>query len=271
MCRILKVSRSGYYDWLKRPKSKRAKKQEALLSLIKKTHAKYPMWGLDPIRAEVREIIPCSRGTVYRLMRKHNIKSRRKSKWKATTNSKHGLAVSPNLLAQNFEVPHPNMVWVSDITYNWTSEGWLYTAIVKDLNSKEVVGYAMSSRITKELVIKAMQMAIKRQSPKPGLIFHSDRGSQYCSKEFKKLLKANQIKQSMSRKGNCYDNAPAENFFSNLKCEATNFYQFKSRQEAKQIIFEYIEVYYNRQRRHAALGWITPSAYKKLVADKLTA
>ena len=271
MCIILKVSRSGYYSWLTRPISNRAKKHAKILKHIRQIHARYPMWGIDPIHAEINETIPCSRGAVQRLKSKNNIKSQRKNKWKATTNSKHNLSVAPNLLKQNFNIPRPNAVWVGDITYHWTEEGWLYTAIVKDLCSKEVVGYAMSSRMTKELVIKAMEMAIRRQAPKPGLIFSSDRGSQYCSKEFKKLLKDSQIKQSMSRKGNVYDNAPAENFFSCLKCESTNFYKFKNREEAIQIIFEYIEVYYNRQRRHAALGWITPATYKKLVIDKLAA
>ncbi len=136
------------------------------------------MWGVDPIWAEVKETIPCSRGTVYRLMKKNGIKSKRKAKWKATTNSNHNLPVAPNLLEQNFDVKDPNTVWVGDITYCWTEEGWLYTAIVKDLCTKDVVGYAMSDRMTKELVIKAMNMAIRREQPKAGLIFHSDRGSQ---------------------------------------------------------------------------------------------
>lgn len=204
-------------------------------------------------------------------MKKNGVKSKRKAKWKATTNSNHKLPVAPNLLEQNFNVKNPNTVCVGDITYNWTDEGWLYTAIVNDLCTKDVVGYAMGDRITKELVIKAIEMAIRRENPKAGLIFHSDRGSQYCSNDFKDLLKTNHIRQSMSRKGNHYDNACAENFFSCLKCECTNFYYFKNRNEAKQAIFEYIEVYYNRQRRHAAFGWLTPAAYKKLLLLELAA
>jgi putative transposase len=268
---LLKVSRSGYYDWIDRPPSDRDKKHKEILGIIEKTHKKYPIWGIDPIFAEVKETIPCSRGTVYRLMRKNGIKSKRKTKWKATTNSKHNLPVAPNLLEQNFKVDLPNNVWVGDITYHWTEEGWLYTAIVKDLCTKDIVGYAMGDRITKELVIKAMQMAIRKENPNPGLIFHSDRGSQYCSNDFKDLLKNNNIQQSMSRKGNPYDNAPAENFFSCLKCECTSFYYFKTRDKVKQVIFEYIEIYYNRQRRHAALGWITPAAYKALFVEELAA
>lgn len=266
MCKVLKVSRSGYYDWLNRPLSKRRKKHKQILKIIKNTHKKYSAWGVDPIWAEVKETIPCSRVTVYRLMKKHGIKSKRKAKWKATTNSKHNMPVAPNLLKQNFYTELPNTVWVGDITYNWTAEGWLYTAIVKDLCTKDIVGYAMGDRITKELVIKAMQMALKKEKPKAGLIFHSDRGTQYCSNDFKYLLKSNHIRQSMSRKGNPYDNACAENFFSCLKCECTNFYYFRNRDEAKLTIFEYIEVYYNRQRRHASLEWMTPYQYKNLLS-----
>lgn len=143
-----------------------------------KTHKKHEMWGVDPIWADVKEAIACSRGTVYKIMKKNGIKSKRKAKWKATTNSNHKLPVSPNLLEQNFDVKLPNTVWVGDITYNWTGEGWLYTAIVKDLCTKDVVGYAIGDRMTKELVIKAMKMAIRKERPNPGLIFHSDRGSQ---------------------------------------------------------------------------------------------
>jgi putative transposase len=271
MCKLLKISRSGYYKWIDRTPSNRERKHSKILKIIEKTHKKYPVWGVDPIWAEVKETIPCSRGTVYKIMKKNDIKSKRKNKWKATTNSKHNLSVAPNLLEQNFYVKEPNTVWVGDLTYNWTEEGWLYTAIVKDLSTKEVVGYAMSNRITKELVIKAMKMAMRKERPKAGLIFHSDRGGQYCSNDFKDLLKTNQIRQSMSRKGNPYDNACAENFFSCLKCECTNFCYFKNRSEAKQTIFEYIEIYYNRQRRHAALGWIAPVVYKKLLFSDLAA
>ena len=262
MCDVLKVSRSAYYDWLSRPPSERSRKHARILDTIKVIHERFPTYGLDPVWAEVKESIPCSRGTVYRLMRKHGIQSKRKRKWKATTNSKHNLPIAPNVLNQDFDVETPNTVWVSDITYHWTDEGWLYTAIIKDLCTKEIVSYAMDKRMTKELVIKALRVALKRAKPGSGLLFHSDRGSQYCSKAFRDVLKANAILQSMSRKGNPYDNAPAENFFSCLKCECTNFLHFRTRSDAKQAIFEYIEVYYNRQRRHGALGWISPLKYK---------
>ena len=223
------------------------------------------MAGLDSLWHDVLEQIQCCRGTVYRIMKENGIKSKRKPKWKQTTNSKHDLPIAPNLLNQNFDVKTPNTVWVGDITYNWTDEGWLYTAIVKDLCTKDIVGYAMSDRINKELAIKAMKMAIKLESPEPGLIFHSDRGSQYCSIDYQALLKRNEIIPSMSRKGTPYDNAVAENFFSNMKCECTNFYNFKSRAEAKQVIFEYIESYYNRQRRHSGCCWLPPKKYKQML------
>lgn len=165
MCDLLEVSRSGYYDWVDRAISAREEKHKKILEIIRKIHKKYPMWGVDPIWAEVKEKIPCSRNTVYSLMKKNGIKSKRKAKWKATTNSKHNLSVAPNLLEQNFNIQTPNTVWAGDITYHWTNEGWLYTAIVKDLCTKEVIGYAMGDRITKNLVIKAMKMALQREKP----------------------------------------------------------------------------------------------------------
>jgi putative transposase len=267
MCKLLGVSRSGYYDWLDRPPSKRSLKHQKILEEIQKTYQKYPMCGVNPIWAEVQETIACSRGTVYRIMSGHGIHSKRKPKWKAATDSKHSLPIAPNLLKQDFDVKTPNTAWVSDITYHWTDEGWLYTAIIKDLCTKEIVGYANSKRMTKELVIKALRMALRRVKPRPGLIFHSDRGSQYCSYAFRELLAKNEIRQSMSRKGNPYDNAPAETFFSCLKCDCTNFPCFKTRKDARQAIFWYIEFYYNRQRRHAALGWISPLQYRNQLAN----
>jgi putative transposase len=199
--------------------------------------------------------------------------------------SHHKLAVAENLLHRKervresypengkklekyermFTVKEPNKVWVGDITYNWTDEGWLYTAIVKDLCTKEVVGFAMSDRIDRHLVIAAMEMAIGREHPPKGLIFHSDKGVQYCSGEYRKLLKKHGIIASMSRTGNPYDNAVAENFFSNMKCECTNFYHFKTRKEARMVIFQYIAIEYNRVRRHSGLGWLTPAAFKQKI------
>jgi len=289
MCEILKVSRGGYYDWKNRPLSERQQKDEKILEIIRATHKKHNMWGLDAIWAEVKETIPCCRGRVHKLMKREGIQSHRKAKWKQTTNSKHNLPIVQNLLLrerteeeridpktgkrrlkyeQTFNILTPNTVWVGDITYNWTDEGWLYTATVKDLCTKNVVGYAMGDRIDKSLVIRALEMAIRREKPPAGLIFHSDRGSQYCSNDYQNLLKKHGIIPSMSRKGNPYDNAVAENFFSNLKCECTNFYHFATRKQAMQVIFEYIEIYYNRQRRHSGCGWLTPVNYKRMLSAK---
>jgi putative transposase len=264
MCEALSVSRSGYYDWKDRPPSARATRTDKILKEIKKLHKKYPMWGLDPIWKNVNKTIKCCRNTVYKIMKDNNIKSKRKGKFKATTNSKHNLPTAPNLLKQNFDIDNPNNVWAGDITYNWTDEGWIYTAIVKDLCTKDVVGYAISNRINKELVIDAFKIALKRIHPPSGLIFHSDRGVQYCSNDFKKLLADNLVLQSMSRKGNPYDNAVAENFFSCLKCECTHSYRFKTRAEARMAIFEYIEIYYNRHRPHSSIDWMTPFEYRKM-------
>lgn len=212
MCDILKVSWNGYYSYISRPESNRDIKNKNIFKILVNAHNKAPMTGLDYLWHDVTEHILCCRSTVYRIMKENEINSKRKPKWKQTTNLKHDLPIAPNLLNQDFKVCFPNSVWVGDITYNWTDEGWLYTAIVKDLCTKEIVGYAMSDHITKELAIKAMKMAIKLERPNPGLIFHSDRGSQYCSKDYQKLLKSNKITPSLSRKGNPYDNAVAENF-----------------------------------------------------------
>jgi len=268
MCGILKVSRSGYYSYISRPESSRTIRNRNILEHLENAHKRDPMAGLDSLWHDVKEKIPCCRSTLYKIMKENGIRSKRRPKWKQTTNSRHDLPIAPNLLNQNFEVDLPNGVWVGDITYNWTEEGWLYTAIVKDLCTKDIVGYAMGDHINKELVIKAMDMAIRRERPKPGLIYHSDRGSQYCSNAYQDLLRRHEIIPSMSRKGNPFDNAVAENFFSNMKCECTNFYSFKNRLEAKQTIFEYIEVYYNRQRRHSGCGWIPPKRYKQLFFEK---
>lgn len=284
MSKLLKISRSGYYEWLHRPQGDRASKDGLILAKIRETHNAHLRWGLDAIWHEVLETIACCRSRVHKLMKRNGIHSERKAKWKATTNSHHKLPVAQNLLLRErseseridpingrirekheriFSFNEANMAWVGDITYNWTDEGWLYTAIVKDLCTKEVVGFAMSDRIDRHLVIDAMKMAIEREHPPRGLIFHSDRGVQYCSGDYGKLLEKYGVKASMSRTGNPYDNAVAENFFSNMKCECTNFCNFKTRREARLTIFQYIAIEYNRVRRHSGLGWVTPAAFKQ--------
>ncbi len=264
MCNLLEVSRSGYYDWSKRPPSNRAKKDAEILEAIKKSHTKSrKLYGVRKIHADIKEQFGCGINRVHRLMKAHGICSIRPRKYKATTNSKHNLPVADNLLQQNFNVLNPNEIWVSDISYIGTDEGWLYLAIVKDLFNKEVVGTAMGSSMAKELVIKAMQQAVQRHRPKAGLIHHSDRGSQYASRDFQKLLKENGFIPSMSSKGNCYDNAPAESLFGTIKNELIYLNRYETRDAARQAIFEYVEVFYNRLRRHASLGYLTPEEFKK--------
>ena len=264
MCNLFAVSRSGYYDWRKRPLSNRRKKDIEILEAIKKSYAKNrKIYGVRKIHADIKEQFGCGINRVHRLMKAHGIRSIRQRKFKATTNSKHNLPVADNLLQQNFNVSSPNEVWVSDISYIDTGEGYLYLAAVKDLFNKEVVGTAMNSTMTKELVIKAMQQAIQRHRPKAGLIHHSDRGSQYASYDFQKLLKRNGLIPSMSSKGNCYDNAPAESLFGTIKTELVYLNRYETRAAARQAIFEYVEVFYNRLRRHASLGYLTPVEFKQ--------
>lgn len=271
MCKALKVSRSGYYGSSSRTMSKRKEKDLKILDSITSIHKKHPSFGVKPMHSRVKKEVQCSHETVRRIMKANDIRSKRKDKWIATTNSSHKLPVAQNLLNRNFNVDTPNKIWVGDITYNWTDEGWLYTAIVKDLCTKDVVGYAFSDRIDKELVIAAMKMAIKSEKPSKGLVFHSDRGSQYCSKAYQDLLKGNNIVPSMSRAGNPYDNAVSENFFSCMKNEKTHLERYKTRWHARNAIFEYIAIFYNRQRPHSKLGYLTPIEYKELYYAQLVA
>lgn len=213
MCQLLDLSRSNYYAWLNRRPSKRERNDAKLVELISKSHQESGgIYGVDKIHRDVKEIQPCSRKRVHRLMKANNIYSKRPRKYKATTNSKHNLPVAENLLNQNFKVDKPNEVWVCDISYIWTDEGWDYLATVKDLFHKEIVGWAVSSTMTRELVIQALKNAIQRHRPPVGLIHHSDRGVQYCSKDYQALLARHGMICSMSRKGNCYDNGVPRRF-----------------------------------------------------------
>jgi putative transposase len=198
---------------------------------------------------------------IKRLRRQHGIRCKQKRKFKATTDSRHKMAVAPNLLGQKFEVTKPNQVWAADITYIPTVEGWLYLAGIKDLCTKEIVGYALNERMTHDLVGRALFRAVAARKPAKGLIHHSDRGSQYCSKNYQKIIKQFGIVPSMSRKGNCYDNAPMESWFGTLKSELVHHRHHRTRQEAIREIVEYIEVFYNRQRRHAKLGNLSPAEF----------
>lgn len=240
--------------------------EQKLLRILISLHERYPAAGLDTLAAMIRKECPCSRNTVHRLMKLYNIHSIRKRAFKITTNSKHNYAVSPNLLKRDFAADKPNQKWVGDITYIPTDEGWLYAAIVKDLYLKKIVGYAFSIRIDTNLTVSALKMAVNRQRPQNGLIFHSDRGVQYASSGYREILAEYNITQSMSRKGDPYDNAVAENFFSCLKCELVHHKHYKTRSEAQADIFAYIEAYYNSVRPQSTLNWLSPLAYEHMLS-----
>ena len=214
-----------------------------------------------------RQGIVCGRGRIHRLMQQYNIHSLRKRAYHATTNSNHNCPIAPNLLMRHFHAAQPDKVWVGDITYIPTEEGWLYLAVVKDLCTRQIVGYAFSDGINTCLTLSALKMAIRRKRPDADLIFHSDRGVQYASKAYRDELIKCGIRQSMSRQGDPYDNAVAENFFSCLKCELIHLTHFRTRRDAENAIFSYIECFYNTVRPHSGVGWLSPNAFeKKLLA-----
>jgi transposase InsO family protein len=258
------VTRSTFYDWLNRPESARSREDRHLGEEVRKAHEKSRgTYGARRIRQElVEDDEPISRTRVGRLMKQQGLESKSKRKFKATTNSNHGRPVAPNLLDREFLVDQPNTVYAGDITYIPTDEGWLYLAVLIDLYSRAVVGWAMSERMTAQLANDALMMAIWKRRPPKGLMTHSDRGSQYASALYQKTIKDHGFICSMSRKGNCWDNAPSESFFHTLKTELTHHRHYQTRQEAKQEIFEYIEVFYNRQRRHSTIGYQTPMGYE---------
>jgi len=266
---MLEVSRSAYYDWLKRPPSQRKLKDQAILRELVRLHQSYPVLGLDSLHQMVRPKIPCARKRVWRLMKQGNIHSLRKRAYKRTTNSNHKNPIAPNLLMREFTCQKPNQVWVGDITYIPTGEGWLYLAIVKDLFLKKIIGYAYGNRIDTQLTLDALEMAVKRQKPKKCLVFHSDRGVQYASVDYRNALEGYGFQQSMSRKGDPYDNAVAENFFSCLKCECVYLDYFSTRSQAKNAVFHYIEAFYNSVRPHSGIGWLAPNAFENLFLSEL--
>ena len=266
MCRALEVSRSGYYAFKKRPESRRRIENEKLLIEIRRVFLnKDRNYGSPRIWNQLNnvECIRCSLNRVAKLMRGAGIVAVQKRKFRLTTNSRHDYPVWPNILCRNFTIERPNAVWVSDITYVWTFEGWLYLAAVLDLFSRGVVGLAMDKTIADTLVIQAMRQAILRRNPAKGLMLHSDRGSQYAGNDFKALLAQNEFVGSMSKKGDCWDNAVAESFIHTLKVELIHRMKFKTREEAKIKIFEYVETYYNRKRAHSTLGFLSPFEYER--------
>jgi len=267
MCRILEVARSGYYAWHKQPLSPRKMADLLLLMHIKDVFAESrETYGSCRIQVELTEQgIRCGRNRVARLMREHNLVPKTIRRFKVvTTDSNHTLPVAPNRLNQVFTADRPDQIWLSDITYVPTAQGWLYLAVVLDLYSRRIVGWAMSDSLHRQLVIEALQMALTSRQPPPGLLHHSDRGSQYASDDYQALLTQARMLGSMSRKGNCYDNAPVESFFGTLKTELVFHQHYTTRAEARLDIFEYLEVFYNRFRSHSALGYKSPVNYEAL-------
>jgi putative transposase len=263
MARILEVSHSGYYAWLKAVPSQRAIRHRGLKPLIEKVHIQSrKTYGSRRITAELQEQgHEVGRDQVSRLRKEMGLFCVQKKKFKATTNSDYDLPVAPNLLDQDFTTQGAGEVWGADITYISTDEGWLYLASVKDFHTKEVVGQAMGPRMTKGLVLDALGKALKYRRPLPGCIMHTDRGSQYCSADYRKMVKAAGMRLSMSRRGNCYDNAPTESLWSTLKMELVYQRKFATRMEAEAAIKEYIEIFYNRIRRHSAIGNVAPAVF----------
>jgi len=261
MCRVLEVSRSGYYAWLKHPESKKDQDDKALSLEIFEIHQEsFGTYGSPRVYRELkRRGKHLGENRIARLMRKDGLRAKTKRKFKLTTDSRHHFPVAPNLLNREFTPEEPNQAWASDITYIWTAEGWLYLAVVMDLFSRAIVGWSMSERMTRELVINAFVMATKRRNPSSGLLHHSDRGSQYASTDYQEILAKYGAICSMSRKGNCWDNAPVESFFGTLKREHVFHNRYSHRAQARQSIFLYIEQFYNRKRIHSALGYRTPS------------
>jgi transposase InsO family protein len=266
ICKAFGLSRSGYHAWNHRKPSSRRVEDEKIVAAIKSAHDRTrETYGPGKIQTEILVVdgLDVGLNRIKRLRRQHDIRCKQKKKFKATTDSKHKMPVAPNLLSQKFEVSKPNHVWVADITYIPTDEGWLYLAAIKDLCTKEIVGYALNERMTHDLVGRALFRAVVAKKPLKGLIHHSDRGSQYCSKNYQKIIKQFGIVPSMSRKGNCYDNAPMESWFGTLKTELTHHRRYRTRHEASKEIVEYIEIFYNRQRRHAKLGNISPAEFER--------
>ena len=263
MSRIFEVSRSGFYAWLKRQPSRRQQEDERLKVAIKASHVRTrETYGVRRLQPELAaEGFPVGRDRLARLRQALGLRCRQRRKFKATTNSKHDLPVAENLLNQTFAPNAPNQNWLTDITYIPTQEGWVYLAGVKDVFTCELVGYAMGERMTQELVSQALFRAVQQKRPPPGLIHHSDRGSQYCSAAYQKLLAQFGMRVSMSRKGNCYDNAPMESFWGSLKNELVHHQRYATRAEAVASIREYIETFYNRQRRHSRLGNLSPAVF----------
>jgi len=265
LCRVLDVSRSGFYAWSNRSASPRSIEDSRIVAEVAAVFDEHKgRYGSVRITRELRATgVRIGRHRVRRLMRQASLRARRRRQWMRTTDSRHGHPIAPNLLARNFAVAAPNRAWVADITYLPTKTGWLYLAVVIDLYSRAVVGWSMSRRIDGKLTLDALDAALGRRRVEPGLIAHSDRGSQYAATEYQKRLQQHGMVCSMSRKGDCWDNAVVESFFGTLKLELLGDDVFPDQATAQTLVFEYIEAYYNRRRRHSTLGYVSPAAYEE--------
>lgn len=273
MCRVFDISESGFYAWRIRVPSERERENTRLEIEIKSAHQRTrETYSAIRLHSDLADHgVQATQYRVRTLRKKLGLRCKQKRKFKVTTDSKHHLPIAPNLLKREFTVSAPNKAWVSDITYISTDEGWLYLAGIKELFNGELVGYSMSERMTKDLVIQALFRATTRKRPPIGLILHSDRGSQYCAHDYQNLLKQFGMTASMSRKGDCWDNAPIESFWGILKNELVHHRKFKTRQQAIQEITEYIEIFYNRQRKQKRLGYLSPAAFTQKYHENLVA
>ena len=271
LCQVLGVSRNGYYQYRKNHdgKPEDPDHQEMIEWVQDIAKSSGDTYGSRRMKEALNVLgYPVSRGKARKLMREAKVQVRHRKKYKATTNSNHKQPVFENLVKREFDIDQPDQVYAADITYVWTQEGWLYLAVVIDLCTRKVVGWSMSSRMKTQLVCDALQMAIWRRRPKAGLIHHSDRGSQYASKAFRRLLKAHGFEGSMSRKGDCWDNAVVESFFGTLKQERVQWRNYQSRYEAQQDILQYISMFYNSHRLHSHLGYMSPNDFERQLTEK---
>ena len=268
LCRIMDVSSRGFRAFRSRPISQSQRKDMVLLAHIREQHRlSLGSYGRPRMTEELKELgFDVGHRRVGRLMRQNSISVVRTRKHKVTTDSNHKFNIAPNLLNRNFHAEKPNQKWVVDISYIWTQEGWLYLAVVLDLYSRRVIGWAVSNRMKRDLAIRALDMAIALRRPPAGCIHHSDRGSQYCSHDYQKRLRQHGFKVSMSGKGNCYDNAAMETFFKTIKAELIWRHPWHTRRAAELAIFEYINGFYNPRRKHSALGWKSPLAFERVAA-----
>ncbi len=268
LCEIMDVSPRGFRAWRSRPASRRQRTDTVLLAHIREQfHLSLGSYGRPRMTEEMKELgFDVGHRRIGRLMRHNSITVQRNKKFKATTDSNHSFNIAPNLLKQDFRADRSNRKWAGDISYVWTQEGWLYLAVILDLHSRRVIGWAVSNRMKRDLAIRALNMAIALRQPPKGCIHHSDRGSQYCSNDYQKILRQYGFQASMSGTGNCYDNAAVETFFKTIKAELLWQQSWRTRRDAEMAIFEYINGFYNPRRRHSALGWQSPLAFERKVA-----